>query len=54
MASLYYNFEKNIISSHKNISDSYDAMIDFMHELLDVQASVVPVTTKKARIRAIL
>ncbi len=54
MASLYYNFEKNIITSHKNISDSYDAMIDFMHDLLEVKAKVVPVTTKKARIRAIL
>lgn len=43
MASLYYNFEK-----------SYDTMIDFMHNLLDVRGKVIPVTTKKARIRAIL
>ena len=43
MASLYYNFEKN-----------YDIMIDFMHNLLDVRGKVIPVTTKKARIRAIL
>jgi uncharacterized cofD-like protein len=43
MASLYYNFEEN-----------YDTMIDFMHNLLDVRWKVIPVTTKKARIRAIL
>ena len=43
MASLYYNFDKN-----------YDTMIDFMHNLLDVRWKVIPVTTKKARIRAIL
>lgn len=43
MASLYYNFDKN-----------YDEMITFMHSLLDVRANVIPVTTKKARIRAIL
>jgi 2-phospho-L-lactate transferase/gluconeogenesis factor (CofD/UPF0052 family) len=43
MASLYYNFDKN-----------YDEMIKFMHSLLDVRANVIPVTTKKARIRAIL
>jgi 2-phospho-L-lactate transferase/gluconeogenesis factor (CofD/UPF0052 family) len=43
MASLYYNFDK-----------SYDTMIDFMHNLLDVRGKVIPVTTKKARIRAIL
>jgi uncharacterized cofD-like protein len=29
-------------------------MIDFMHNLLDVRGKVIPVTTKKARIRAIL
>jgi uncharacterized cofD-like protein len=29
-------------------------MIKFMHSLLDVRANVIPVTTKKARIRAIL
>lgn len=43
MANLYYNLEKD-----------YDEMIDFMHYLLEVKASVVPVTTKKAYIRAIL
>lgn len=43
MASLYYNFEKN-----------YDTMIDFMHNLLEVKGKVIPVTIKKARIRAIL
>ena len=43
MASLYYNFEKD-----------YDMMIKFMHNLLDVRGKVIPVTTKKARIRAIL
>lgn len=43
MASLYYNFDKD-----------YDAMIDFMHKLLEVRGKVVPVTTKKARIKAIL
>ena len=43
MASLYYNFDKD-----------YDAMIDFMHKLLEVCGKVVPVTTKKARIKAIL
>ena len=43
MASLYYNFDK-----------SYDTMISFMHNLLDVRGKVIPVTTKKARIRAIL
>jgi hypothetical protein len=43
MASLYFNFDKN-----------YDKMINFMHELLEVKGRVIPVTTKKARIRAIL
>jgi uncharacterized cofD-like protein len=43
MASLYFNFDK-----------SYDKMITFMHELLEVRGKVIPVTTKKARIRAIL
>lgn len=43
MANLYYNFEKN-----------YDTMIDFMHNLLEVKWKVIPVTTKRARIRAIL
>lgn len=43
MASLYYNFDKD-----------YDKMLDFMHHLLKVNASVIPVTTKKAFIRAVL
>lgn len=43
MASLYYNFWKD-----------YDKMLDFMHELLKVKANVIPVTTKKAFIKAIL
>ena len=43
MASLYYNFEKD-----------YNTMIQFMHNLLEVRWKVIPVTTKKARIRAIL
>ncbi|PZM83268.1 hypothetical protein DLH72_03800 [Candidatus Gracilibacteria bacterium] len=43
MASLYYNFDKD-----------YDKMLDFMHNLLKVDASVIPVTTKKAFIKAIL
>ena len=43
MAILYFNFDKN-----------YDKMIDFMHKLLEVRGKVIPVTTKKARIRAIL
>lgn len=43
MASLYYNFDKD-----------YDKMLDFMHYLLKVNASVIPVTTKKAFIRAVL
>lgn len=43
MASLYYNFEKD-----------YDLMIKFMHDLLEVKGEVIPVTTKRAFIRAIL
>jgi uncharacterized cofD-like protein len=43
MASLYYNFEKD-----------YDIMLKFMHDLLDVKWEVIPVTTKRAFIRAIL
>jgi len=42
MANLYYNFW------------DYDKMIDFMHKLLEVSWKVIPVTTKKAYIRAIL
>jgi len=43
MANLYYNLWKD-----------YDKMIDFMHNLLEVTWEVIPVTTKKAYIRAIL
>ncbi|QFR39367.1 hypothetical protein A9Q91_03990 [Candidatus Gracilibacteria bacterium 28_42_T64] len=43
MASLFYNFDQD-----------YDKMIDFMHTLLEVKAKVIPVTTKRARIKAIL
>jgi uncharacterized cofD-like protein len=43
MASLYYNLDKN-----------YDEMIAFMHNLLDVKWKVIPVTTKRAYIKAVL
>lgn len=43
MASLYYN-----------LGQDYDKMIKFMHILLDVDSNVIPVTTKKAYIRAVL
>lgn len=43
MACLYYNLWKN-----------YDSMLDLMHEILEVQANIIPVTTKKAYIKAIL
>ena len=43
MASIYYNFDND-----------YDKMIDFMHNLLKVEWKVIPVTTKKAYIKAIL
>lgn len=43
MASLFYNLDKD-----------YDKMLDFMHKLLKVDATVIPVTTKKAFIKAIL
>ncbi|MFK7780003.1 MAG: 2-phospho-L-lactate transferase CofD family protein [Candidatus Gracilibacteria bacterium] len=43
MATLYYNLGKN-----------YDKMIKFMHDLLEVKGNVIPVTTKRAYIRAIL
>lgn len=42
MASLYYNFK------------DYDKMLDFMHKMLEVEANIIPVTTKKAYIKAIL
>ncbi|MDF1682444.1 MAG: hypothetical protein P1U46_01435 [Patescibacteria group bacterium] len=43
MANLFYNLDKD-----------YDKMINFMHDLLEVKSKVIPVTTKKAYIRAIL
>ena len=43
MANLYYNSDKN-----------YDTMLSIMHEALEVQADIIPVTTSKAQIRAIL
>lgn len=43
MANLFYNLDKD-----------YDKMISFMHDLLCVDSKVIPVTTKKAYIRAIL
>ncbi len=43
MANLYYNLWKN-----------YDKMLDFLHKMLKVKWKVLPVTTKKAYIRAIL
>lgn len=43
MGLLYYNLDKD-----------YDKMLDFMHELLQVGGNIIPVTTKKAFIRAVL
>ncbi len=43
MASLFYNLWKD-----------YDKMLNFMHKLLEVNSEVIPVTTKKAYIKAIL
>jgi len=43
MANLYYNLEKN-----------YQAMLEMMHHLLEVRAEIIPVTTGKAYIKAIL
>jgi hypothetical protein len=43
MANLYYNLDKD-----------YNAMLKVMHELLEVEANIIPVTTKKAYIKAIL
>jgi len=43
MGSLYYNFNKN-----------YNIMIQFMHTLLEVRGKIIPVTTDKAFIKAIL
>jgi len=43
MANLYYN-----------LNIDYNTMLQVMHALLDVQANIIPVTTKKAYIKAIL
>lgn len=43
MASIFYNFDKD-----------YEKMIDFMHNILEVDWEVIPVTTKRAFIRAVL
>jgi len=43
MANLYYNLETD-----------YNEMLKLMHEVLDVRAHIIPVTTKKAYIKAIL
>ena len=43
MANLYYNSDKN-----------YDTMLHIMHDILKVQANIIPVTTSKANIRAVL
>jgi hypothetical protein len=43
MASLYYNFDKN-----------YEKMLDFMKKFLVVNEQVLPITTDKASIKAIL
>lgn len=43
MANLYYNLDKD-----------YNAMLSLMHEILEVEGNIIPVTTKKAYIRAIL
>lgn len=43
MANLYFNLDKD-----------YDNMLKFMHNLLNVKSEFIPVTTKKAFIKAIL
>lgn len=43
MANLYYNLDKD-----------YNEMLQVMHTLLDVNAQIIPVTIKKAYIRAVL
>jgi len=43
MANLYYNLDRD-----------YNAMLEVMHDILQVWAKIIPVTTKKAYIRAIL
>jgi len=43
MANLYYNLGKD-----------YNKMLSLMHRILEVRANIIPVTTKKATIKAIL
>ncbi len=43
MANLYYNLEKD-----------YYKMLEVMHEILEVEADIIPVTTQRAYIRAVL
>lgn len=43
MANLYYNLDQD-----------YHKMLKLMHELLEVHAQIIPVTTKKAFIKAVL
>ncbi len=43
MANLYYNLDQD-----------YNKMLEFMHKILDVKGHIIPVTTKKAYIKAIL
>jgi 2-phospho-L-lactate transferase/gluconeogenesis factor (CofD/UPF0052 family) len=43
MANLYYNLEKD-----------YYKMLEVMHDILEVDANIIPVTTQRAYIRAIL
>lgn len=43
MANMYYNLDQN-----------YHKMLELMHTLLEVRAQIIPVTTKKAYIKAIL
>lgn len=43
MANLYFNLGKD-----------YYKMLEVMHDILEVEANIIPVTTQKAYIRAIL
>lgn len=43
MANIYYNLDQD-----------YNAMLQVMHDILEVQANIIPVTTKKAYIKAVL
>ena len=56
MASLYYNFDKEEVNSEwRDLQlGGYDKMIKFMHNLLEVKWNIIPVTTKRAYIKAIL